>query len=123
MRKSTTNARQKGSFVIVPPITQTIKGGGESICGLCFHLEICFAKKNQPCIKCTRYTPAAEMVKVKHGRWIDDGTGVPLCSVCYSSKPTKGASSVIDHELIDYEIRYCYFCGAKMNGGVNDAVD
>lgn len=66
--------------------------------------------------------PAADVVEVRHGRWIqDDETGVPVCSECHSGKPTQCVcSSVIQHNLKNYEIRYCYYCGAKMDGGVND---
>lgn len=45
-----------------PPITQAIKGGEKSICWSCFHWEVCFAKENQPCIKCTRYITAADVL-------------------------------------------------------------
>lgn len=60
--------------------------------------------------------PAADVRPVKRGRWIsDDETGVPICSVCYSGKPTKCVcTSAIEHKLGDSEIRFCYFCGADM---------
>lgn len=66
--------------------------------------------------------PAADVEQVRHGRWIlDDETSVPICSECHSGKPTKCVcSSVIDHKLSNYEIRYCYFCGAKMGGRSNN---
>jgi len=66
--------------------------------------------------------PAADVVEVRHGRWIkDDYTGEPICSVCHSGKPTKCVlSSEVQHTLGNHEIRYCYYCGAKMDGGVND---
>lgn len=72
-----------------------------------------------------RTVPAADVVEVRHARWIkDDETGEPICSVCYSGKPTKSiCSSVIEHTLNNHEIRYCYYCGAKMDGGMNDAAD
>ena len=62
--------------------------------------------------------PTADVVPVRHGRWIKDGeTGEPICSVCYSGKPTRAVcSSVIEHKLKNYEIRYCYYCGARMDG-------
>lgn len=67
--------------------------------------------------------PAADVVEVRHGRWIkDDETGEPICSVCHSGKPTRAVcSSVIEHKLNNHEIRYCYYCGAKMDGGQDDA--
>lgn len=66
--------------------------------------------------------PAADVVEVRHGRWIkDDETGEPICSVCYSGKPTRAVcSSVIEHKLNNHEIRHCYYCGAKMDGGQDD---
>lgn len=66
--------------------------------------------------------PAADVVEVRHGRWIkDDETGEPICSVCHSGKPTRAVcSSVIEHKLNNHEIRYCYYCGAKMDGGKDE---
>lgn len=65
---------------------------------------------------------AADVAPVRHGRWIkDDDTGEPICSVCYSGKPTRAVfSSVIEHKLNNHEIRYCYYCGAKMDGGQDE---
>lgn len=55
---------------------------------------------------------------LKEGEWIKDNeTGVPICSVCHSGKPVKAVcSSVVDRDLKSYEIRYCYYCGARMRG-------
>lgn len=65
---------------------------------------------------------AADVVEVRHGRWIKDNeTGEPICSICYSGKPTRAVcSSVIEHKLNNHEIRYCYYCGAKMDGGQDE---
>lgn len=62
--------------------------------------------------------PAVDAAEVVHGEWItDDATGEPMCSVCHSGQPTRCTySSVIDHTLKSWEIRYCYFCGARMDG-------
>ena len=55
--------------------------------------------------------PEADVVEVKHGKWIDKvyfGIEVPTCSVCgYESK---------DYEYHDY----CYCCHAKMKWDGND---
>lgn len=69
-----------------------------------------------------RSIPAADVAPVRHGRWIkDDETGEPICSVCHSGKPTRAVcSSVIEHKLNNHEIRYCYYCGARMDGGQDD---
>ena len=72
--------------------------------------------------KIIREFPEVDALKKKHGRWIrDDETGEPICSICYSGKPTKAVcSSVIEHKLNNHEIRYCYYCGAVMDGGQDD---
>lgn len=55
--------------------------------------------------------PAADVVLVRHGRWIDridTDTNMHECSVC-GARVVKG--------LYEYENpnRYCYHCGAKMD--------
>lgn len=59
---------------------------------------------------------AISTADARHGQWIkDDETGELICSVCHSGKPTRAVcSSVIERKLKNYEIRYCYYCGAKM---------
>ena len=56
--------------------------------------------------------PAADVAPVVHGRWVFNGI-CTSCSVCGSNKPTKAH----DHKLAKQEIKYCYYCGAKMDGG------
>ena len=62
--------------------------------------------------------PAADVVEVKHGQWVNivhaivDTTG--YCDKCHSQSVWRTRDRV-------YEI--CPHCGAKMDGGVNDAVD
>ena len=61
--------------------------------------------------------PAADVAPVVHGRWIS----VPhklarICSVCNRDEPYKFAD--IDADVYDY----CPYCGAKMDGGTNNAV-
>ena len=53
--------------------------------------------------------PAADVVEVRHGRWIEDGN-YQYCSECGE-----------EHSWVDYRADYCDVCGAKMDGGVNDA--
>ena len=48
---------------------------------------------------CVRYTPSVDVVKVKHGEWIDNCNGTFTCSLC-------GARASKMH--------YCGNCGAKM---------
>lgn len=52
--------------------------------------------------------PAAEVAPVVHGRWIK-GPSNPYCSECFV-------------ECRD-ETPFCPNCGAKMDGGDNDALD
>ena len=57
--------------------------------------------------------PAADVAEVRHGRWIDseeDGH-LSICGVC---------NYPVDRF---YKTKYCPNCGAKMDGGVNDAAD
>lgn len=58
-------------------------------------------------------TPAADVAPVVHGRWITYA-GKDTCSRCHA--PALEA----DAHLRFY---YCPNCGAKMDGGADDAVD
>lgn len=61
-----------------------------------------------------RYAPAADVAPVVHGRWeIVDGTKTRrICSKCGWDVPEYGKF-----------YSYCPNCGAKMDGGDNDAAD
>ena len=68
--------------------------------------------------------PAADMVEVRRGKWIE--TQEPLgwrdvdcaeCSVCHESWIMDEDSSIDDYECIWH---YCPNCGAKMDGGSNN---
>lgn len=54
----------------------------------------------------------ADAVLVVHGRWIDG-----KCSNCGVDIPTDDAHDVI----FGHECRFCYYCGAKMDGDDNNA--
>ena len=56
--------------------------------------------------------PAADAAPVVHGRWVDG-----RCSNCGVDIPTDDAHDVI----FGSECRFCYYCGAKMDGGDSDA--
>lgn len=60
-----------------------------------------------------RKLPAADVAPVVHGRWVD---GLE-CSICGADRPTDGPRDVIWGE----DCKFCYSCGAKMDGGDNDA--
>ena len=55
---------------------------------------------------------AADVAPVVHGRWVDG-----RCSNCGVDIPTDDAHDVI----FGSECRFCYYCGAKMDGGDSDA--
>lgn len=57
-----------------------------------------------------REVPAADVVEVVHAKWEFNGI-CTSCSACGSNKPTKAH----DHKLASREVRFCYFCGAKMD--------
>lgn len=56
--------------------------------------------------------PAADVAPVVHGRWVDG-----RCSNCGVDIPTDDAHDVI----FGNECRFCYYCGAKMDGGAAHA--
>lgn len=55
--------------------------------------------------------PTVDAEPVRHGHWIRDDNGTYSCSECQSWVPNE------QH----YYARYCLFCGAKMDGGENEA--
>lgn len=52
--------------------------------------------------------PAADVVPVIHARWVDG-----KCSNCGVDIPTDDAHDAI----FENECRFCYYCGAMMDGG------
>ena len=69
--------------------------------------------------------PTADVAEVRHGKWIE--TQEPLgwrdvdcaeCSVCHESWIIDEDSSIDDYECMWH---YCPNCGAKMDGGNNNA--
>lgn len=57
--------------------------------------------------------PAADVAEVVHGKWDDSLDGItPYCSICGRS-----------HKLMVRTPNYCPNCGAKMDGGEEDAAD
>jgi hypothetical protein len=62
--------------------------------------------------------PAADVVELKHATWLIHGFSCP-CSNCgydlgYAGTPLEPTLAFF---------KYCPNCGAKMDGGVNDAAD
>lgn len=60
------------------------------------------------------YVPAADVAPVRHGRWIDTYGDSWTCSAC-------GTESYVDEDWHktderSYQMNYCHYCGAKMDG-------
>lgn len=59
--------------------------------------------------------PTEDAVPVKHGEWIREGGGYCRCSAC---------NKEFEEDFLYYEkkkMAYCPFCGAKMDGGKENA--
>lgn len=76
-------------------------------------------------VKILKEAPAVDVQEIKHGKWIE--TQEPLgwcdvdcaeCSVCHESWIIDEDSSIDDYECMWH---YCPNCGAKMDGGNNNA--
>ena len=62
--------------------------------------------------------PAADVAPVVHGRWVSvAGKRDRICSRCLHNEPYKNADD--DAEVFEF----CPHCGAKTDGGVDDAAD
>ena len=55
------------------------------------------------------YMPAADVVEVKHGKWVNI-RGWVHCSVCHQDPPNES----------NIESDYCPNCGARMDGEQNE---
>ena len=62
------------------------------------------------------YTPSADVAPVRHGRWIDKGE-YAVCTECGGRSGTQYDGV----EPIPLMTQFCPNCGAKMDGGVDDA--
>lgn len=74
----------------------------------------CIKKRLEKAAKRVNIIPSADVAPVVHGRWdIMDGTKTRrICSKCRWDVPEYGKF-----------YSYCPNCGAKMDGGGNDAAD
>lgn len=59
-----------------------------------------------------RVAPAADVAPVVHAQWIEDGSGIIICPECKRG-----------YNLHAKYTHYCPNCGAKMDGGEEDAAD
>lgn len=67
--------------------------------------------------------PAADVVEVRHGKWIwlevdddDFETDIVTCSYCGKSYETRFSKKSFFETF-----KFCHNCGAKMDGGQDDA--
>lgn len=79
--------------------------------------KIRWASAVEECVMSVRRMPAADVVPVKHGMWEKTNMdGFLRCSAC--------RDCYIDEDWLDgKKWNYCPECGAKMNGGDDDATD
>lgn len=57
--------------------------------------------------------PAADVVEVRHGKWIKKEDGHYICSECGRTRPYSNYAHAIDNWVCNY----CHYCGVKMDGG------
>lgn len=74
--------------------------------------ESCYADA----IETVKHFPAADVAPVVHGRWEHLGGDEWFCSVCGFVITTEGSWD-------NPARKYCEECGAKMDGGAEDAAD
>lgn len=74
--------------------------------------------------------PAADVEEVRHGEWIHgeevarEYIGNHLVGIFYDRWTCSECGYVVgDHKYFAINYNFCPNCGAKMNGGVNDAAD
>lgn len=65
-------------------------------------------------IVCTDEKPYADIVPVRHGRWIKESDGGTKCSVC--NKRVRDVTDGVDEPVDLSEMPYCPKCGARMDG-------
>lgn len=63
--------------------------------------------------KDVRNIPRADVMEVKHGRWIEDKSGEIVCSQCGTRIPEMYSNA---DSILKSECRFCHYCGAKMDG-------
>jgi hypothetical protein len=84
---------------------------------VCTSIDECLGMKSMKnrALCALRDVPAADVVEVRHGHWIEDACGAIWCSNC------SHAEESCEQKM--YRYRYCPNCGAKMDGGADDAAD
>lgn len=64
----------------------------------------CIKKRLEKAAKRVSTIPTADVAPVVHGRWVDDGSGIIICSECGRG-----------YNLIPRYTHFCPNCGAKMD--------
>jgi hypothetical protein len=121
-----------------------IGGGRNTTCKDCIHNEVCYMREVCNDIDeqikefgCMDFIARADVQKIKHGKWIEDGyCDIPcVCSCCGAeAQYTSTFKETLEYDCeenlcsTEYEetrkyIRtpFCPNCGAKMDGGNNNA--
>jgi hypothetical protein len=67
------------------------------------------------CIEALKFTPTADVVEVKHGKWLpiviqDNYLEPPYCDTIKCSECGQEA------DVSFHDAKHCYMCGAKMDG-------
>ena len=72
-----------------------------------------------------REMPAADVAEVVHGQWQGEGDGYADGALVYDVWVCSNCGHYIDDGTDDPEClpNYCPVCGAKMDGGFDDAAD
>lgn len=60
--------------------------------------------------------PSADVVEVRHGKWIKKEDGRYVCSECGRTRPYSNYAYAIENWVCNY----CHYCGAKMDGKENN---
>lgn len=110
-------------------------------CKDCIHNEVChmweICSKKLGCLGCLDFIASADVQKIKHGKWIEDGyCDIPCVRSCSGAEAqyTSTFKETLEYDCEEnlcstgYEetrkyIRtpFCPNCGAKMDGGNNNA--
>lgn len=59
------------------------------------------------------YYATNNVAEVKHGQWIEDGSGEIICSQCGTRIPEMYSNA---DSILQSECKFCHYCGAKMDG-------